>query len=372
MSTIIPGRLDALLARCRREVDEGRIPGGQLAVGFENELVCFEAIGEATTDQRFHIFSATKPTVSLTVLELAAEGSFDLEAPVAAVLPSFGENGKDHITLSQMLLHAGGFPHAPMPAFFWGDRSGRLRRYAQWHTTWEPGTAFEYHATSAHWVLADLITEATGRPHADVITERIMEPAGARRWLGIEPADQGDVVDTVTVGEAPDLSNFLERFGVEPPETEVTNEALEAFNDPALREAGNPGGGGLASAADLASWYQAILHDDGEVLRPEVKRDALTEIRQNHPDWMGCPANRTHAFILAGDHDTSVMRGFGHGLSAFSFGHGGAKGQLGWADPESGVSVGFVTNGLDQNDLVSGHRAAAISSYAAHLTTPID
>ena len=372
MTHIESERLDALLARCRREVDEGRIAGGQIAIGFRNELVCFEAIGDATTEQRFHIYSATKPSVSLTVLELAADGLLDLDSPVANVLPTFGANGKAGITLSQVLLHAGGFPHAPMPALMWADRDARLEQYATWRTTWEPGTAFEYHATSAHWVLADLITEVTGRPHADVITDRVMIPTGARRWLGLEPADQGDVVDVVSVGELPDPADFKERFGIEPPITEVTNEALEAFNDPELRAAANPGGGGMASAADLAEWYQALLHDDGDLLRSRVKHDALSVVRQTRRDWMGCEANRTHAFILAGDDGKSVMRGFGHGPSGISFGHGGAKGQLGWADPVSGISVGFVTNSLDRDDLVSGHRAAAISSYASRLTTPLD
>ena len=73
---IVSSRLDDLLERARREVDEGRLPGFQLAVGFEREVVYAEAYGEAREDERFHTYSAVKPTVSLTVLELAAEGPF--------------------------------------------------------------------------------------------------------------------------------------------------------------------------------------------------------------------------------------------------------------------------------------------------------
>ena len=116
MTSIVQSRLDALVARCRREVDEGRLPGYQLAVGFENEIVYAEAYGDAADRNRFHTYSAVKPTVSLTVLELAAEGLLDVDATVASVLPSFGENGKHAITLSQVLLHAGGFPTAPIGA----------------------------------------------------------------------------------------------------------------------------------------------------------------------------------------------------------------------------------------------------------------
>jgi len=86
------------------------------------------------------------------------------------------------------------------PAPAWADRRARLARYREWRTTWEPGTRFEYHATSAHWVLADCITEVTGRPFADVVFDKVMEPAGLGPWLGVAETDQADVVDVVSVG----------------------------------------------------------------------------------------------------------------------------------------------------------------------------
>ena len=371
--SLVAARVTALLERCRREVDEGRIPGCQVAVGFEGEIVVSEAFGDLTVDDRLHTYSAVKPTVSLTVLELAAEGVLDLDAPVASVLPAFGTNDMDRITVSQVLLHAGGFPHAPVAAAEFGDRRARLERYGRWRPNWEAGTRYEYHASSAHWVLADLVTEATGRHHTDVVEERVMAPAGLARWLGIDPADQGDVVDVVSVGEAPDLAELAAKFGVdEVPVTEVTDGALLVFNEPEVRAAGHPGGGGVARATDIARWYQAILHDDGDILRPEVKADALGTIRQNHPDWLGVAANRTHAFTVGGDDGQSVLRGYGHTTGPRTFGHGGAKGQRGWADPDSGLSLGFLTHGLDRNELVHAHRGAAVSSHAGALRTPVD
>ncbi len=372
MSMIIPQRVDDLLARGTREVDVGHILGGQIAVALEGELVVNEALGDVTLDQRMHTYSAVKPTVSLTVLELAADGLFDLDAAVASVLPSFAGEGKAAITISQVLLHAGGFPHAPMPHELWADRPGRLERYAAWRTTWEPGTAFEYHASSAHWVLADLITEVTGRHHADVVTERIMEPAGAKRWLAIPHDEQADIVTVEAIGTPPDPGAFREKFGIDMPVTEVTSDALLAFNDPDIRAAGQPGGGGVASAADVALWYQAIMHDDGEILRPEVKLDALTMVRQNHEDWLGVPAERTHAFYLGGDQSSRAARGLGHTVSSRAFGHNGASGQRICADPESGLSIAIMTRGLDLDDMVYNHWGTALSSKAGLLTTPVD
>jgi len=371
-AVIVPRRLDDLVARCRREVDEGRLPGFQLAVGYGGDVVFGEAYGDVREDQRLHTYSAIKPTVSLTVLELAAEGLIDLDAPVASVLEGFGENGKDSITVSHVLLHAGGFPHAPMSFDVSPDRALRLARYAAWRTTWEPGSAFEYHPTSAHWVLGDLIQEVTGRSFADVVTERVMEPAGQPRWLAIPEDEQGDIVDVVDVGEPLDPADFKEMFGFDMPVTEVTNEGLLAFNRSDVRALGVPGGGGITSAAGFAGWYQALLHDSGEILRPEVKHDALEVVRQAHHNEFGTSANRTHAFILAGDDGKANTRGHGHTTSPGTFGHNGARGQIAFADPASGISFGFMTHGMDLNDVQSARRTVAISSKAGLLTTPVD
>jgi CubicO group peptidase (beta-lactamase class C family) len=369
---IVSSRLDDLLERARREVDEGRLPGFQLAVGFEREVVYAEAYGEAREDERFHTYSAVKPTVSLTVLELAAEGLFNLDDPVASILETFGTNGKERITISQVLLHKGGFPSAPMAPRIASDRTARLQRYGTWYTNWEPGTRFEYHPSSAHWILADLIEEVSGRPYADVITERLMEPAGQTRWLAIPEAEQGDITDVYCVGEPVDPIEYEAQFGVALPVTEVTDDALTSFNDAGMRALGQPGGGGITTASGFASWYQAILHDSGEILRAEVKQDALAIVRQTHEDHMGISANRTHAFILAGDDGRASGRGHAHTVSPMTFGHGGARGQLAWADPVSGVSFGFMTHGLERHRLHEARRSIAISTKAGLLTTPVD
>ncbi len=68
----------------------------------------------------------------------------------------------------------------------------------------------------------------------------------------------------------------------------------------------------------------------------------------------------------------AVLRGYGHTTGALTFGHGGAKGQRGWADPGTGISLGFVTHGLDLDEIVHAHRAAAISTKAGELTTPMN
>ena len=367
MTTIDGKAVSALLERARREVDSGLLPAAQLALAAHGEIVVSEALGDCTADTRFHMYSAVKPTVALTAMELAAEGRFDIGAPVSDVLGSFGANGKGAITVSQVLLHVGGFPYAPLRPAEITDRAARLAAYVDWRTDWEPGSRYEYHPVSAHWVLADIITEVTGRPHAEVIAERVMEPAGCSRWLGIGLDEQADVADVVGVGADP-TGEELAALGLhEPPDLGVNEELLVAFNLPWLRAAAVPGGGGIARAADVALWYQAVLHNTAGFLHPEVRTDAMV-VRENHPDWLGTPVNRSHAFVLAGDDGKAALRGHAHGASPAAFGHGGAGGQIAWADPASGISFAYLTNGLDRNDFASGRRGVALSSRALACT----
>jgi CubicO group peptidase (beta-lactamase class C family) len=365
-------RVDALMARARREVDEGLLPSCQVALGYEGELVAFEVFGDATLDTRYPVFSATKAFVAGAMWTLIGDGSINVEDRVVEVIPEFGTNGKDVITIEQVMLHTSGFPHAPLGPPTWSTREGRLAAFSKWKLNWEPGSTYEYHPTSAHWVLGELIERATGQDFRDVVEERITTPAGLPRVLGLpEGAAQDGIATLVTVGDPATAEEIQEAFGVPSlPVTEVTPDALLAFNDPAAKAVGVPGGGACMRACDLALYYQAILHDDGTIWKPDVLHDATTNVRNHLPErWTGVPANRSLGLILAGDDGKSNLRGLGRTVSPMAFGHNGAGGQLAWADPATGISLGYTTNGLDQHVVREPRRGTAIGSLAGIVTT---
>lgn len=194
---------DELRNRARQDVERALVPSCQIAVGYEGRIVLSETYG-APTDARYVIFSATKPIVASVVWMLLTEGSLELDRPIAADIPEFATFGKDVVTLEQVLLHTGGFPHAPMAPNLWNDRAGRVRRFSDWKLNWPPGTQFEYHPASGHWVLAELIERATGSDYRAVVHERVLAPLGLKAFvLGADPADCGDVQTLVGGGSRP-------------------------------------------------------------------------------------------------------------------------------------------------------------------------
>lgn len=359
--------MDAVVDRARREIDAGLLPSCQLAIGYRGDVVLDLTLGDATSDSRYVIFSCTKAIIASAIWLLIGDDRLDPSVRVAEIVPEFATNGKDVVTVEQLLVHTSGFPRAPLGPPDWYTREGRLARFERWRLNFTPGTAFEYHPTSAHWVLAEVIERVSGTDYREFVRGRIIEPLGLMRLaLGVPEGRQGDIAPLSGRGEAATPDELEAAIGVrELPLTEVTEDVLLGFNLPANLALGVPGGGAVSSAADLARFYQALLDDPGNVWARDVRLDGITEVRNRFPDERGVPVNRTLGLVVAGDDGQSAARGFGYTVSPAAFGHNGAGGQIAWADPATGLSFVYLTNGLDRNVLREWRRTSGLSSRAA-------
>jgi len=373
-------KLERVFERAQREVSEGLLPSCQVAVARHGKLAGMRAFGSVTHEGRpapatnetlYVVFSCTKAITSTAGWLLLQEGKLDLKERVAHILPEFASNGKDRVTVEQLFTHTAGFPYAPYPPTEWLDREARLARFQRWRLNWTPGSRMEYHATSSMWVIAAIVERRAGQDFREFVRQRIAVPLGLDDlYVGLPRAQHGRLADVVHVG--PVLSpEELAKLGFPVnPQSEVTEQALEAFNHPEARTAGVPGGGGTMTAGDLALFYQALLrdagpHDGPRVWSPETVERGL-EIRTGalRDPMIGRLASRSLGLVIAGDSDRT-FRGFGHTNSSRSFGHMGAGGQVAWADPETGISFGYCTNGCDRNPLRQGRRGVGLSSRAA-------
>lgn len=373
---LVPERVEALRERARREVDEGHLPSAQVALAKDGEVVLFETYGDADDATRFPIFSATKGFVIAAFWQLIDEGKVKPSDKVADHLEGFGEGGKQDITVEQVMLHTSGFPFAMLGPPEWRTHEERVATYPSWGLTFEPGSAYTYHATSAHWVLCDIVTASTGIDHREFVRQRITEALGLDGFaFGIPADEQTGLAEVVHVGEPITPDELEALIGVrEIPAPEGSLAAMPDFaamlNQPEAREVGIPGGGAFSTAADVVTFYQALLRNEPRLWSDEVLADGTSRVRNRLTDpMMGVPANRALGMVVAGDDGLQHMRGFGKTESPRAFGHNGAGGQIVWADPETGVSFCYLTNGHDRHMLREGRRTVGISSRAGLVTT---
>jgi CubicO group peptidase (beta-lactamase class C family) len=374
------GKLAELFERAEQEVRDGLLPSAQIALARDGRIAGMRTVGsvthegreaEATNETLYCIFSATKALTSAAAWLLIQDGKLDTDEVVAEIVPEFGSHGKDGIRVEQLLTHTSGFPHAPFRPAEFSNRKRRLERFVQWRLNWEPGSRFEYHPTSSMYVVAEIIERRSGSTYGEFIRKRIAAPLDLEDlWVGLPRELHGRLADCVYVGEALTEADYRERGIAPPPVTEVTEDAILGFNRPEVREAGIPAGGGTMTAAEIALFYQALVNDGTplggpQIWKPETLRDALRvrsgELRELQAGYL---ANRALGVIIAGD-ARRTARGFGRSNSERSFGHRGAGGQIGWADPETGISVGYCTNGHDRDPLRWMRRCVEISGKAA-------
>lgn len=365
--------LDGLLQRAGREVDEGLLPACQLAVAYRGQLLATRSYGTSPTS-RFVIYSCTKAITAGAMWLLLGDGLLERSTRVADVVPPFAEHGKGGVTVEHLLTHTAGIPSARMPEADWVEPRRRMERLASWELEWEPGSRFVYHASSAHWVLAQLAESVTGTDFRTFVREALLGPLGLDSLcLGPAPGDQDDVLDAIGVGDAMsqgELDELGGSIGLDVSAIGSSEADLLRHNDPEVRAVGQPGGGAVGRAADLAMYYQAMLSNPDAFWRPEVLAAGTAEILCDLVDPMtGAAANRTLGLLLAGSADTAMMRGFASTNSPFTFGHMGAGGQVSWADPITGLSFAYLTNGLDRNPVRMGARGLSLSYRAGAVAT---
>ncbi|EKF21187.1 beta-lactamase family protein [Mycolicibacterium hassiacum DSM 44199] len=327
-------RLGVLIDRCRLEVENGALPSVQLSLHVDGQEYINETFGDATSSTRYVLQSTGRSIVAGVLWKLISDGLLDVSRTVASYIPEFGTNGKDVVTVEQVVTHVGGFPLAPLKYPDMLNREERLKAFSKWRLTYQPGTELQFHLTSAAWIIGELCERLTGRPIGEYLRTTLTEPLGLNsieigppverqhdvaRFVRTDPGDGGDVY--------PWGPWYLEK--------------------PEILAAGEPSHSMVATASDVAGFYQALMSSD--LWRREVVEDAL-RVRVTLPitgergGTPSVPGNVGLFIIVAGD--DGLSRAFLPTTgSPRTFGHGGAPCQIGFADPDTKLSFAFLTNG---------------------------
>ncbi len=377
-----PDKVQALMDRAERDVKDGVLPACQVAIARNGKIAAMKTFGRAvqggvekpaTDETVFVAMSATKAITSSALWLLIQEGKISPADKIVKYVPEYGTNGKESTTIEHLLIHTAGIPTAPGSFKDWGDRKRRLERFAQWRPVNVPGEKFFYHIHANYWPIAEAIERITGERLGDFVRMRIAEPLGLPDLrIGLPRSIQPRMADVKWVGEAAKDEEY-QKLGITPPRANlgsITEDAVLEMNDPDMRETDFPAGGLMTTAGDIALFYQALLNDGKAQTGKRIwQSEMLREARRIRSGELidtarGITANRALGIVIAGGDGKANLRGFGRTNSAEAFGHPGFGGQIGWADPASGISFGYLTNGFDRNDLREGRRSVAVCSLA--------
>lgn len=331
-------------------IQEGREVGLQVAAYLDGELVidtwaglADEATGRPVDgDTLFTVFSTTKGITATCIHMLADRGKLDYDDPIVKYWPEFGKHGKDKATIRHGLTHRIGIPQMPdgsTPELMC-DWDAMCQALADMEPVWEPGTKTGYHAYTYGWILGEVVRRVDGRSIAQFVQDEICRPLGIDSlFLGIPDEVEPRVA---TLRNAPPLPN-----APTPPPDSLIRRAIplsvgttgEVFNRPDVRRASIPGAGGIMNARSLARHY-AALACGGELngvrlLSPERIKIATELQIEDTDEVIGQPVRKGLGYFLSGP-----ISPMGPRLNAF--GHPGAGGSIGFADPDKRFAFGLT------------------------------
>lgn len=341
---------------------------------FDNRLVQITA-EDWREDTCVNIFSAAKGLVALCVLRLVADGRLALDKPIADYWPEFaqsvGENlSKKAITLRQVLCHRSGLSafhqHIPDKAIFdWEFMVHAVAAETPW---WQPNTAQGYSPFIFGWVLGELVSRASGSQSFDEFFQREVAQGlvGVNCYFGVPNemlASVADVaplkipVESATAArlESADANSVTLGKVMKSDPRGVTNQAfcnpislMTAINSQEWRQAQIPAANAHTNAQALATIYGALANG-GEGLIPASHLPLCWQEQSfAHDQVLDVPLRFSNGFMLS-QHDRLDCR---YGRNERGFGHPGAGGCLGFADPEQQLGFGYVTNRMGRNLLI--------------------
>ncbi|MBI4571117.1 MAG: beta-lactamase family protein [Chloroflexi bacterium] len=312
--------------------------GAQAYVSIGGQPVADFGLGESRSgvpmdeDSMMVWWSATKPTAAIAIGQLWERGLLDVEDRVAQHIPEFAAKGKEAVTLRHLLTHTGGFRFVDMggaPGSSWDEIIATICA-AELEPGWAPGKKAGYHPSSSWYVLGEIVRRLDGRTFDRYAREELFEPLGMNDcWVGMPPEryrEYGDRIGVMhnTLGDKPEPVPLID-----------SEEGCARCV---------PAGTGRGPMRELGRFYEMLLF-----------RGALGEARIVSPQTVTAMTARHRTGMFDKTFRVPVDWGLGFAIDTFvygrhcsprTFGHGGARSSAGFCDPEHGLVVAVVTNGM--------------------------
>ena len=298
------------------------------------------------------VFSVTKGAVAVCAHLLVEQGQLDVDRPVAEYWPEFAQAGKERLPVRYLLSHQAGLPAVrrslPGQAVYdWDIMVGALAAERPW---WEPGTQHGYHAITFGHLVGEVIRRVSGKSPGRFLRDEIARPLGIDLFIGLPAAEERRVATIVPAPPGPNTPPHPLAARFADPESmtfkafmnPLEHAAPDIMNRRAWRAAEIPAANGHANARTIARLYGALARggstlDGVRLLRPGTIAAAIVEQARGIDAVLGMEDRFALGFMLP-----SPMRPFSPNPRAF--GHSGAGGALGFADPDARLGFGYVAN----------------------------
>ncbi len=326
-----------------------------------------------TRDTIVNVYSTTKGLTAICAHRLVEQGKLDLEAPVARYWPEFAQAGKDKLPVRYLLSHRAGLPAVRKPLaldalYQWDTMCDALAEQEPW---WEPGTRHGYHAVTYGWLVGEVIRRITGKTPGGYFRDELAGPLGIDCHIGLDASHDGRVAEMIaSPPPPPGAPNIFEEVAKNP--ESVT---AKAFANPPLltqgvvntrewRAAELPAANGHTNARALARIYGALANDgeiDGfRVLDPDSIAQCHAE-QSYGPDAVLFISTRMSLGFMMSQPEAPF------GPNPRAFGHPGAGGSLGFADPDARIGFGYAMNQMGASILIDSRAAALIDAVYSSL-----
>jgi len=323
-----PSRLGVLDSIVQEAIHNRQIPGAVLLVWHDGQVMYRKAFGHRsleprrepmTADTIFDIASLTKVVATTTaVMQLVQRGEVRLNDPVAKYIPEFAQNGKEDVTVRNLLTHYSGLPEDLELTQYWQGRDTAFHMAYAEKPVFPPGSRFLYSDVN-FLVLGALVERVSGNTLDKYCERNIFTPLKMTHTRFLPPAAW--------------------RLKIAPTDYDEQGKMLRGVtHDPTARRMGGVAGhaGVFSTADDLSTFAQALLN--GSAVLPALLVEKMTTPQQP-------PTSQ----VLRGfgwDIDSPYSSNRGELLPVGSFGHTGFTGTSLWIDPTTRTSIILLTNAV--------------------------
>ncbi|MDX2541713.1 serine hydrolase domain-containing protein [Streptomyces sp. WI04-05B] len=324
-------------------------------------------------DTLVNVWSTSKGPTALCAHILADQGLLDLDSPVALYWPEFAAAGKEGVLVRHLLSHRSGLsglrePHSLADLYDWELTTRRLAATEPW---WEPGTRSGYHALTYGFLVGEVVRRVSGLLPGAFLEREVTGPLGIDFTIGLPEKEAGRAAELVQ----PPAASAGEQAAIF---AQLTPTAIAALanplagpveaNSPAWRAAEIPAANGHGTARAIAALYGVFAGQGSYGGRRVLSPEAAERVRE------GQGSCRDLVLGAGFGHDTEIALGLwlsgpggSYGPNPRAYGHDGFGGSCGLADPDGGVSLGYVMNRMGPHIADDPRKMALIDALYSAL-----